>query len=46
MQFQATTDICLQEYLFVEMVMNPDWVEIQKGNVCYIVLVFVLACFC
>lgn len=24
MQFQATTDICLQEYLFVEMVMNPE----------------------
>lgn len=30
MQFQATTDLYLWEYLFLEMIINRDWFQIQN----------------
>lgn len=39
MQFQATTDLYLWEYLFLEMIINRNWFQIQNPNVCCVSLI-------
>lgn len=39
MQFQATTDLYLWEYLFLEMIINRNWFKIQNPNVCCVSLI-------
>lgn len=38
MQFQATTDLYLWEYLFLEMIINRNWFQIQKDVCCVVFL--------
>ena len=35
MQFQASTDLYLWEYLFLEMIVNHNRFQIQNTNVCW-----------